>query len=117
MPNPILLYLLVMAPFIIYGIFHWIKNNLSPKLTVPAILVSKRISVNRRYHGNPMGGANGTGNQQISFPPAYYATFQLESGDRIEFTVPVTVYGVIAEGDIGKVTYQGTRFKGFDRSI
>lgn len=46
---------------------------------------------------------------------SYYVTFQVESGDRIEFLVAEMEYGMLAEGDEGKLTFQGKRFKGFDR--
>ncbi len=45
----------------------------------------------------------------------YYATFQVESGDRMEFQVQDTDYGLLVEGDRGKLTFQGTRFLGFER--
>ena len=45
----------------------------------------------------------------------YYVTFQVESGDRMEFHVSGQEYGLLAEGDRGKVTFQGTRYLGFAR--
>ena len=45
----------------------------------------------------------------------YFATFEVESGDRMELKVPDNEYGMLAEGDIGKLTFQGTRYKGFER--
>ena len=47
----------------------------------------------------------------------YYATFQVESGDRMELYIPRNEYGLLAEGDRGKLTFQGTRYLGFERSI
>lgn len=35
----------------------------------------------------------------------------------MEFNVSNKDYGMIAENDIGKLTFQGTRFLGFDRKI
>ena len=46
---------------------------------------------------------------------SYYATFQVESGDRMELSVTGTEYGLLAEGDRGKLTFQGTRYLGFER--
>ena len=46
---------------------------------------------------------------------SYYATFQVESGDRIEFLVSGTEYGMLAEGDRGMLTFQGTRYLNFRR--
>ncbi len=46
----------------------------------------------------------------------YYIAFQVESGDRIELSVSGADYGMLAEGDQGRLTFQGTRFLSFDRS-
>lgn len=45
----------------------------------------------------------------------YYVTFQFESGDRMEFQVYGSEYGMLAEGDEGKLTFQGTRYLSFER--
>ena len=46
---------------------------------------------------------------------SYHVTFEVESGDRLEFQLPSRTYGVILEGDRGKLTFQGTRFLEFQR--
>ena len=46
---------------------------------------------------------------------SYFATFQVESGDRIEFLVSGMEYGMLAEGDRGALTFQGTRYLNFRR--
>jgi hypothetical protein len=46
---------------------------------------------------------------------AYFATFELESGERLEFVLSGRAYGLLAEGDSGTLTYQGTRYHGFER--
>ena len=43
----------------------------------------------------------------------YYVTFQVESGDKIELCVSSSEYSQLAEGDQGKMTFQGTRYLGF----
>ena len=45
----------------------------------------------------------------------YYTTFEVESGDRMELAVSGQDFGMLAEGDTGRLTFQGTRFKGFER--
>ena len=47
---------------------------------------------------------------------AYYATFQFDSGDRMEFAIDGAEYGMLAEGDAGQLTFQGTRYLGFVRN-
>ncbi|WP_224653757.1 DUF2500 domain-containing protein, partial [Escherichia coli] len=46
----------------------------------------------------------------------YYVPFQVESGDRIELGLSGKEYGMLAEGDIGILTFQGTRELGFERN-
>ena len=46
---------------------------------------------------------------------SYYATFQVESGDRMEFEISDMEYGMLAEGDSGELTFQGTRYLNFRR--
>lgn len=45
-----------------------------------------------------------------------YATFQVESGDRMELRLAGNEYGLLVEGDKGKLSFQGTRFLGFERT-
>ncbi len=86
------------------GIIQWNKNNNSPRLTVNALITGKRISVT--HHHN---------NAAVTSSTTYYVTFQVESGDRMELTVNGSEYGLLAEGDRGKLSFQGTRFLGFER--
>ncbi|MEG2144477.1 MAG: DUF2500 domain-containing protein, partial [Oscillospiraceae bacterium] len=38
------------------------------------------------------------------------------SGDRMEFSVSDQEYGLLAENDMGVLTFQGTRYLGFQRN-
>ncbi|MGT2682748.1 DUF2500 family protein [Streptococcus porci] len=42
-------------------------------------------------------------------------TFEFGDGSRKEFKVPSKIFAYLAEGDLGKLTYQGTRFISFER--
>ena len=99
---------------IIRGIGEWNKNNQSPRLTVEASIVAKRTHVSRPTHHNAgdITGAHGT---HMTSSTSYYVTFQVESGDRMELSVKSSEYGMLAEGDSGRLTFQGTRFLGFER--
>ena len=99
---------------IIRGIGEWNKNNHSPRLSVAATVVSKRTDVSHHHTANAgdITGAHGYTNMSST---TYYATFQVESGDRMEFTVSGSEYGMLAEGDTGKLSFQGTRYLGFER--
>ena len=94
---------------LVRGIGEWNKNNHSPKLSVPAKVVSRRTAVSRHHHHQ------GNGMHHTHTATSYYATFQVESGDRIEFLVSGTEYGMLAEGDSGELTFQGTRYLNFRR--
>lgn len=92
------------------GIVRWNKNNHSPRLTVNARVVSKRMEVSHHHHH---GSGHGTNLYSSTW---YYVTFQFDSGDRIELAVDGFQYGMLAEGDCGKLTFQGTRYLDFSRS-
>lgn len=105
-------FLIVIGMFIftlIKGVTQWNKNNASPVLTVDAKLVAKREHVSRRSHHN---GSH----MHHSSSTSYYATFEVESKDRIELGVDSREYGILAEGDTGRLTFQGTRYHGFERT-
>lgn len=85
------------------------KNDQQPVLTTPATVVTKRaLNAPDRSHER----MNNT-NRNFS---TFFATFQVASGDRMEFQVASDEYGLLAEGDEGQLTFQGTRYKGFQRT-
>lgn len=96
------------------GLKTWNKNNNSPRLSVPASVVAKRTNVSYHRHANA-GDATGAHGYHTGSSTTYYATFQVESGDRMEFHVSGQQYGMLAEGDHGKLSFQGTRFLNFER--
>lgn len=79
------------------------RNNHSPRITVPAEVVGKRD-----HRSNHRNGGHST---------SYYVTFQVESGDRMELQVMGQEYGLLCEGDRGRLTFQGTRYLGFEREF
>lgn len=105
----ITVFVIVIGTFVVMavrGVGTWSKNNASPRLTVSAQVVTKRTQVSRHHHQDSMSHTSTT----------YYATFQVESGDRMEFSVSGAEYGMLVEGDQGSLTFQGTRYLGFERS-
>ena len=88
---------------ILYTVFsnikQGIKNNNSPLLSVPAQVVTKRTTVrgnNRSY-------------------TIYFVTFEVQSGDRMEFEVDGEQFGQLVEKDLGVLAFQGSRFVSFER--
>ena len=80
----------------------------APVLSVNATLIAKRADY-RHYHNQLPN------NNMHNTATTYFCTFEVESGDRIELYVPNTEYGLLIEGDVGKLTFQGTRYLSFVR--
>ncbi|MEK9199878.1 DUF2500 domain-containing protein [Ureibacillus sp. 179-F W5.1 NHS] len=99
----------IIAGFIIvFGVILWqitstikqnVNNNAAPVLSVSARVIAKRTEVK--------------GDHSYT---SYYATFEVESGDRMEFKITGKEFGLLAEGDVGILTFQGTRLKSFERN-
>lgn len=105
---------IVVLGVILFSLFknlkEWNYNNKQPQLTVPAIIVTKRTKVSRTTHShNHHLHSNSHTN--------YFVTFEVESGDRMELHVKENEFGLLAEGDKGRLTFQGTRFIGYDRVL
>jgi len=84
------------------GIARWSQNNASPVRSSDARVVAKRQHVS--------GGSDNT-----SASTWYHLTFEFPDGQRQEFAVNARDYALLAEGDLGQLTWQGTRFQGFIR--
>lgn len=95
---------------IIRGIKTWSYNNSQPVLTVISKVVTKRTHVTSH-----MNNASDSGMHHHNTSTTYYVTFEVESGDRMELIVGQQEYGMIVEDDIGRLTFQGSRYLGFDR--
>lgn len=100
-----ILFIVLFLVILVRGIGEWNSNNHSPQLTVEAVVVSKRTKV------------SGASANHISTSTQYYVTFQVESGDRMEFHVNGRAYGMLAEGDRGQLRFQGTRYLDFERQM
>lgn len=99
---------------IVKNISTWNQNNHSERLTVPAKIVAKRTKVSQHQQPNA-GDATGAHGFTVMSSTSYYVTFELENGERMELSVKGPEYGMLAEGDIGTLSYQGTRYLGFER--
>lgn len=83
------------------------KNDRAPLVTVSATVVAKRTHYSESSHRRSIHHGGHT---------FYYVTFQLESGDRTEFNIYGEEYGLLVEGDCGKLTFRGTRYLSFERN-
>ena len=107
----ILMFLLIFGIFAVSigkSISQWNKNNHSPRLTVDARVLAKRHDVSRRRSAGEHHHYHTTN--------SYFVTFEVASGDRMELQLQGHEYGLLIEGDTGKLTFQGTRYLGFERT-
>lgn len=106
----VLMFLLIFGVFAVSigkSISQWNKNNHSPRLTVDARVLAKRHDVSRRRSAGEHHHYHTTN--------SYFVTFEVASGDRMELQLQGHEYGLLIEGDTGKLTFQGTRYLGFER--
>ena len=106
-----LMFLLILTLFVVTlvkAIGEWTSNNQSPRLTVEALVVGRRAEVS---------GYSGESSVSVRNSTEYYVTFEVASGDRMEFRLSGSEYGMLAEGDRGQLSFQGTRYLGFERRI
>ena len=104
---PFLMFTVVFIVILVKIIGQWHNNNQSPRLTVPAVVVAKRGHTTHHHDAGNIHHSHSS--------TTYYVTFQFESGDRLELHVPHSQFGYLVEGDGGELTFQGTRFLGFER--
>lgn len=108
-----IIFIIVIGTFLfalVNGLKEWRRNEQSPQLSVPAIVKTKRTNVSRHTHHYDSHHSHSTST-------TYYATFEFESGDRLELKLTGAEYGQLAEGDYGILTFQGTRYLGFKRGV
>lgn len=105
-----LMFLAVFVLIFVTVLRRWHGNNKSPVLTVDASVVTKRTRISGTNRGSQLNG-----HTHFSNTTYYYVTFEVESGDRMELAVSGEDYGMLAEGDRGRLTFQGTRYLGFER--
>ncbi len=113
MPILFILFFLVFIGIIVAIIGSTLKKNAynrrQPVLAVSSRILAKRTNLTH-HHGNSTDSMN-----HSHTSTTYYATFEVESGDRLELQLPASEFGLLIEGDYGKLTFQGTRYLGFVR--
>ena len=102
----VVLFFILFFAVLTKNIAQWIKNENSPRLTVPAQIVDKQRKTHHHH-------ANGHHHHTHS----YHVTFQVASGDRMELKVGRSEYDMLIVGDSGRVSFQGTRYLGFEQGL
>lgn len=96
-------FFLALSALVVYLFQHftqWQRDRMAPRLSVGADVVSKRSD---RFIPTDDAPPNGD----------YFVTFEMEGGDRMELKLPGRDFWRIAEGDFGKLTFQGSRYIAF----
>lgn len=93
---------IIIVVLIIKNIIIWNKNNHSPQNSAFSMIISKRSHISYHNHHHHV--------------TLYYVTFEFENGDRMEFSVKGSEYGMLKEGDRGNLCFQGTRYLSFERN-
>ena len=85
-------------------------NSSKPVLTVEGRIISKRFKTfqDTQNFGDMIPSYN--------YLAMYYVTFELEDKEQLEFCVSANEYEEFNEGDTGKLSYQGNKYLGFERS-
>lgn len=97
------------------GLWVWNRNNHSPVQTVAARIAAKRMAVSG-FGGTAAGNVSSMHGMHSSTRTRYFATSEMENGRRIELGVKDSEYGMLAENDTGRLSFQGTRYLGFERA-
>ena len=117
--SPLMIVLIAVFALLLIGtlgraLFIWIRNNNSPKQTVEARVVTKRMKV-QGFGRSMAGSSTAMHTMGGSTYTHYFVTFELENGSRLELGVKDSDFGMLAEGDQGVLSYQGTRYLGFEQ--
>lgn len=87
------------------------KNRKQPIVPTQAKVISKFQDVTNHLthsqHNNTMSHTNTN----------YYIAFEFSNHERVQFKVSKLEFGKIIEGDVGILTFQGSRFISFERNI
>jgi len=91
---------------VVRSVGQWSYNNAQPVLAVSATVIAKRATTNGYVHG-------GVHHHSRRIRTDYFVAFEMMTGERIEFLMHGSNFGLLVEGDQGILSYQGTRFKKF----
>lgn len=99
----------IVAFFAVRAFRQWGKDKDAPRLTLDDVtIVTKRFNVGRKMDDTDMISTS------LRYT-SYYVTFETDCGERMELRVRGSEYGMLVEGDRGRLTFQGTWFVSFQR--
>jgi len=92
---------------------RYMKNASSPRESVYARVVAKRMDVRTHTHHHPAGDH---AHVSRSSRTHYFITLEFENGERREYLDTRNLYGLVVEGDEGYAAVQGDWIVAFERS-
>ncbi|MFC5404042.1 DUF2500 domain-containing protein [Cohnella soli] len=113
-PIFIVIVFVVMIGLMIFSGARYVKNARSPKESVYAKVVAKRMNV-RSSSGHHHNDDNGISHTRGSSHTDYYVTLEFEDGSRREYLDVKKLYGLLVEGDEGYAAVQGDWIVAFER--
>ncbi|WP_274652769.1 DUF2500 domain-containing protein [Paenibacillus humicola] len=105
----IIVFAIVIGGIVVNGARH-LKNARSPRQTVFAHVVAKRMEV--RSHTSQSSNFGDTSRSSRTY---YYITLEFDSRERKEYLDVKRLYGLVVEGDAGYAAVQGDWIVGFER--
>lgn len=103
-PFLLLLIIAVIIFKILKAVIEWRRNEQQPVLTVQSEVASKRMKTSRAIH-----------KPHHKVTADYYASFKIEENKTLEFLLTKKEFEQLNEGDVGKLTFQGTMFQRFEK--
>ena len=93
------------------GLYIWNKNNHSPRVTEEAEVYTKRqdfSTFTNRSRNTQFGSYR-------SIRVRYFVVFQTKNSGAVKLKVSSDDFDMLREGEKGLLTFQGTRFLGFEK--
>ncbi|GAA6396132.1 DUF2500 domain-containing protein [Solibaculum mannosilyticum] len=103
------MFAVVIGLILIVIILQWRRNKRLPKLVVNAEFLEKRIQKVRHSRRGKVG-------YHTTYSRLYVSTFEVEGGEHITLFVKKPEYHKLKKGDTGKLSFQGTRYLGFEKA-
>lgn len=99
---------------IIFNGARYVKNARSPRETVYARVVAKRMDVRTHSHHHPAGEHVHASHSSRTH---YFITLEFDNGERREYLDTKGLYGLVVEGDEGYAAVQGDWLVAFERHV
>ena len=105
----IVMFSIIIGLSLIIVVRQWWKNKHSLLIVTQSTISDKRIE--EHYIRSKRSEGLGYRTRKVLI---YYITFDLEGGEHIELRVSKLEYAELEKGSSGKLTFQGTKYIGFE---